>query len=226
MFDTYDYSYEGNELYCYRGTDTLINKLDIRDEKELFEVERELVSLRTLELELNPVRGNLDFEHLKKIHEYLFQDLYEWAGEIRTVNIAKNNLFCLTQYIDSYANDIFSRIQRNNYLADLNTSQKLSELIEIFGDINALHCFREGNGRSQREFIESLAKVNGIDLNLSLVEKNEMIIASYESMNGNNDKLEHIFNESYSILDEGKREYYLNNIVSDKRIKSLLLRKR
>jgi len=176
-------------------------------------------------LNSKPIQGDFDFKHLKMIHEYLFQDLYEWAGEVRTVNITKNNLFCLIQHIDSFADAIFSRIQRNNYLTGLTVSQKLRELVEIFGDINALHPFREGNGRAQREFIESLAKVNGIDLNLSLIEKDVMIIACYESMNGNNDKLKHIFNKSYNILDDSKVKHYVNTLVSDEGIKNTLLSK-
>ena len=64
MLEKYNYFYQGIEVYCYRDTNTLINKLDIRDEKERYEVERELVSFRALELEFNPIKGDFDLEHL------------------------------------------------------------------------------------------------------------------------------------------------------------------
>lgn len=73
--------------YCYPESDVLRNKLNITDARELFEVEKELTAIRLRELQENPIRGNFDFAHLRAIHRYIFQDIYEWAGEIRTVEI-------------------------------------------------------------------------------------------------------------------------------------------
>ena len=91
---------------------------------------------------------------------------------------------------------------------DYDYEKKLDKLVEFFADINALHPFREGNGRSQRFFIESLAKINGIYLDLTKVSKMDMIIASHDSINGNYKKLKNMFkNNSYIITEEEKLNY-------------------
>lgn len=87
--------------------------------------------------------GDFDFEHLKKIHQYLFQDLYHWAGKIRTCDIAKRDLCCLSQYIESYVEDVFKVFVKNNYFISMQYDEKIAVLTSFFGDINALHPFRE-----------------------------------------------------------------------------------
>ena len=94
--------------YCYTDSDILKNKLGIMDKDKLLRAEIDLATLRLLGLEMHPVKGRFDFDHLKSIHKYVFQDLYDWAGETRTVNIGKGNLFCLVQHIDGFAKSIFS----------------------------------------------------------------------------------------------------------------------
>ena len=76
MDNKYKYTYKRTSNYCYKGTDVLINKLNITNDKDLFNAERELVSLRTYELNENPLKGSFDFKYLKNIHKYLFQDVY------------------------------------------------------------------------------------------------------------------------------------------------------
>lgn len=80
--------------------------------------------------------------------KYLFQDLYDWEGKIRTCNIAKKDLFCLSQFIDNYASDVFSKLKSKNYLINSSFDSLVDGLTSLFGDINALHPFRESNGRS------------------------------------------------------------------------------
>ena len=70
--------------YCYPDTDVLINKLDIRDLDKLHIFERKLTMLRLLELLDKPINGKFDFKHLQAIHAYIFQDVYDWAGKVRT----------------------------------------------------------------------------------------------------------------------------------------------
>ena len=109
MDSKYKYTYEKTADYCYKDTDVLINKLNITNDEDLFNVERELVSLRTYELNEKPLKGNFDFKYLKDIHKYLFQDVYRWAGDIRTCNIAKQDLFCLTEHIETFGTDVFNQ---------------------------------------------------------------------------------------------------------------------
>ena len=191
--DKYKYSYLDNKgIYCYENSDVLINKLNIRDDETFAKAERLYSGLRQSELNLKPLDGNLDFEHLKAIHYYLFQDLFFWAGKVRTVAIAKRNLFCLPQHIDSFANDIFTKLKKDNYFVGFNKEEFVDAIANLLGDINALHPFREGNGRTQREFIRYIGLKNGYTFDWSLVSSDENIEASYESVNGNNDKLKSI----------------------------------
>lgn len=95
--------------YCYPDSDVLINKLNITNQRDLFDAEVQLTSIRLQELQKKPLKGNCDFNHLKSIHRYIFQDLYEWAGKERTVEIGKGNLFCTTPCIQDYANSVFEK---------------------------------------------------------------------------------------------------------------------
>lgn len=215
--DKYKYSYEKTANYCYRDSDVLINNLNIMKDVDLYKAERELVAIRTAELSNEPIKGNFDFEHLKSIHKFLFQDVYRWAGEIRTCNIAKQDWFCLSDYIETFANDIFNKLRTEKFYTIYDYDIKISKLVELFADINALHPFREGNGRCQREFIEELAKINGINLDLTPVSKMDMVVASHESIRGDYDKLNIIFRQhSVSLFQEDKTKYislYCNETI-------------
>ena len=114
MDKKYKYTYEKTANYCYKDSDVLINKLNITNEKDLYDAERGLVALRTAQLNEEAIKGYFDFNHLKSIHKFLFQDIYRWAGDIRNCNIAKQDLFCLCEYIDSFANDIFSKLKKRS----------------------------------------------------------------------------------------------------------------
>lgn len=171
----------GDRIYCYPDSDVLINKLDIREQEKLRIYERKLTMLRIMELIDKPIKGNFDFKHLQKIHEFIFQDIYEWAGIVRKVDIAKGNMFCNVKFIDSQANEIFGNLKKEQYLDGLSEAEFIKRLAYYFSEINALHPFREGNGRSQREFIRSLAIKNGYIINFSNIPKDEMIKASQDS---------------------------------------------
>ncbi len=221
MEDKYKYSYVNDGTYCYPNTDILINKLNIKDDQVLFDMERKLVSLRVDELIDTPIKGSFDFKHLKSIHNFLFQDIYKWAGTPRTCSIAKKDLFCLPEYIESYANDVFGSLEKENYFIKYDYDETIKKLVDLFSDINALHPFREGNGRSQREFIEELAKINGIDLDLTQVEKMDMIIASHEAINGHNEKLFDLFISNVRPLTKEMQLQYIDFYCTNFLTKSL-----
>lgn len=180
--------------YCYPGTNVLKNKLDIHDTNELYEEERNLSNLRAEELIMNglPDKPTFDFAYIKKIHKYLFQDVYDWAGKVRTVDIAKGNLFCRCFAIDAEANRIFTELKHDKYLSDLNIGTFAKKLAYYFAEINALHPFREGNGRTQREFIRQLAFQNNYFLSYRGITKDEMITASVASFKLNYAPLEEL----------------------------------
>ena len=167
--------------YCYPNSRVLKNKFGIRDFEELSLEERKFAKYRARELFENPAQGRFDFKHLRTIHKYLFQDIYDWAGEVRTVDIAKGNLFCRYFAIEAEAKRIFDELKAEKYLRGMMIGELSGRLAYYLSEINALHPFREGNGRTQREFIRQLALFNGYFLSFVGIKEEEMIAASEAS---------------------------------------------
>lgn len=187
----YSYDYEWDKEYCYPDSNVLINKLNIKNSDDLSVAEREITSVKLAYAKQNQIKGNFDLKHLQKIHKFLFEDIYSWAGELRHVNIAKGNQFCLAQNLGSYADTIFSRLKSENYLVGAdNIADKLAYYLS---EINVLHPFREGNGRTQRLFIEYLAFNAGYRVDFSDVTPKEMIVESAESFACNYEKINSMF---------------------------------
>ena len=176
----YDYEYEYDEQYCYPGTSVLRNRLGIRDQNELNAVERDLTAIRALQLEQTPIDGRFDLNHLLKIHRFIFGDIFEWAGSIRTVNISKGIMFCRTEFLETKCNELFEELSKEQF-QEMSIDDFIRTLAHYLGEINALHPFREGNGRAQRSFINQLAMKYGHYLDFSKVSEKEMIEASYYS---------------------------------------------
>jgi cell filamentation protein len=181
MSDIYEYSYDWDVRYCYEKSNVLRNKLGITDASELLTAEREIAAVRVLEAERTPIRGKLNFKHLCDIHRYIFGDIYEWAGELRMVNITKGNPFCNCEVLDVYGAELFGKLKTENYLLRTSSERISERLAHYLSEINVLHPFREGNGRSQRLFIEYLALVAGYHADFTNVTAEEMIEASVKA---------------------------------------------
>lgn len=183
-----------DKVYCYPGTDVLENSLDIRDGGRLSAAEIQLVSIRLYQLQVQPVHGNFDLKHLCSIHRHIFQDIYEWAGKLRTVNIAKKSLFCLVQHMQAYSMTIFPAYYNDCTGAKDSRDKFIHVFTAHYADLNALHPFREGNGRSQREFAREICLECGYALDLRHTDHEEMTAASIDSLDrGDNTKLEAVF---------------------------------
>ncbi len=167
-----------DKKYCYPESDVLRNKLDIQDKNKLFEAEKKLTFARLQKLQSEPINGKFDFEHLKAIHEYIFQDIYDWAGKERTVDIGKGNLFCTVPCIQEYATSVFNKYYSQCYANKDNFEDFIRAFADNYGDLNALHPFREGNGRAQREFARLICLDCGYDFDLSCTTHKEMLEAS------------------------------------------------
>lgn len=191
-----------DKVYCYPDSDTLKNKLNIHGGSRLSEAEIRLVSVRLYQLQVQPVPGSFDFNHLCRIHHFIFQDLYSWAGHPRTVDIAKgNSLFCPAWNIQGYAGDIFPIFYKNCVEAKDSLEQFVRVFSAHYADLNALHPFREGNGRSQREFCRELCLKCGYALDLTHACRDEMLPASIESLEkGDNTKLAAVFRKCIMSL--------------------------
>lgn len=189
--------------YCYPNSEVLKNKLNITDKNELFETETELTAIRLKELQYKPIKGNFDFKHLKEIHKYIFQDIYDWAGKERTVEIGKGNLFCTTSCIQNYAESIFNKYYSQCYNAKDNFEDFIRIFADNYGDLNALHPFREGNGRAQREFARLICLECGYSFTLSVATHSQMLEASKLSFDkGDSSGFVEIFSKAVTRLDE------------------------
>ena len=112
--------YDADDTYCIPGTEVLKNKAGLTDQDLLDEYEGDFTAIRLLELMQNPISGQFDLDHLCQIHAHLFQDVYDWAGEIRTVDISRaDSRFCNVRQIHSYTNSVFTALKRENFLLGL-----------------------------------------------------------------------------------------------------------
>ena len=188
------YEYERDDFYCYPNSKVLRNKLNITDEKTLDQAEREITGLKAVEFVNNPFPDKLDFDYIKKLHHFLFGDIYDWAGETRTIDISKGNIFCQHELIEVNTKALMDELDRENYLLD--SDNIAARLAYYLGDLNSIHPFREGNGRIQRLFVTELARRAGYSLDFSNITAKEMIIASSEAFHHNYEPLEQVVGKS------------------------------
>ncbi len=185
---------ESIDHYKYPGEDVLINDFDCHDSEELAVLEALSTGGNLAYLQMHPIKGRFDFKHLKEIHRFIFQDVYEWAGKTRDIDIGKGNLFCRAMFIEEYATSIFTDFYASCYYARKDKKKFVDVLAKYYGDMNALHPFREGNGRSQREFTRELCFKCGYIFDLTQTRRDEMLEASILSFDsGDNSGLAHIF---------------------------------
>jgi cell filamentation protein len=171
------YDESAKDPYVDKETGILKNLLGCRSEDELSIKERELSYLRQTELWLHPIEATFDLAHLQAIHRHLFQDVYSWAGRLRTIDISRDEtLFAPHSRIEPYAQTVFAQLAAERHtLAAVDLASRLAHYL---GEINAMHPFREGNGRTQRILTDQLAKENGHTILWSRCSQQEMIDAS------------------------------------------------
>lgn len=150
--------------YFIEGTGVLKNKLGIVDSNELLEKEVEITAKKLFELYMNPVDMGFGKEHLKQIHNYLFNEIYPFAGEYRNVYMEKNNsYFAAVEDIDIKLDDIF--LGMDNELKNVFDKFSFATfLAKYYVLLLNVHPFREGNGRTIREFIREYANAKSKDL--------------------------------------------------------------
>ncbi len=169
--------------YCYPGTNTLINKLNIKDFKQLQKYDAKITAAKLLALRQIGIIGNFDVNHINSIHKYLFEDIYPFAGKYRNENIAKDDFrFAEWEYIDTELSKLLEKLKKEDYLANLSKEELSDKLAYYLSELNVLHPYREGNGRTIREFIRELALKNGYILNLKEVSPKDFLIASKKSI--------------------------------------------
>jgi cell filamentation protein len=165
-----------DDPYVYPGASVLRNKLGITNEAQLEYHEREFAAARAAQ---GIPTGTFDLTHLRAIHRHLFQDIYEWAGEIRTVEISKGgSQFQFRRSIETGMADVHRRLKAANFLKGLTKVQFAEAAGKIIGDVNYVHPFREGNGRAQLYYLEQLAEQAGHPIDLGRLDPRRWIAAS------------------------------------------------
>lgn len=182
QYSTYDLSED--DPYLIQGSECLNNNLGLTDTQSLNEAEKEFSLIAMAELVEKPVPPTFDFEHLKSIHKRLFEDIYPFAGIPRTVEIAKGNMLFLPYgLIDEMFHDVSQELSSESHLENLPIDQFAARLGYYLGKINMIHAFREGNGRSQRIFLDQLAEHNGFDITWSSISNSGMAEACRAARN-------------------------------------------
>lgn len=179
------YRIDGCQWNCYPGTTVLINKLGIKDQNELDAVEKQITLLRGIQAEQQMEFKNVDFDFYKGLHCLLFGDLYDWAGCLRTINISKKGtVFCDHSQLENVGTKKFERLEKLGFLCGMQEGSFFDELAELYHDMNMLHPFREGNGRTLRLFITLLVRNTGRDIDFAKCGSDIMMIAAVKAAEG------------------------------------------
>lgn len=182
--------YDARDTYCYPGSSVLRNTAGLTDQASLDAFEADITAARLLELSQHPPAGTFDLEHLRKIHRAIFRDVYDWAGELRTVDISRGeNRFANVRQITPYAQSVFAALAKERFLRGLQPSKFSVRLAHYLSEINALHPFREGNGRVQRAFAAQLAAQAGYAIDYDGLSQEEMYSAMAAAFTGDEQPL-------------------------------------
>ena len=183
MYDAFE------DPYAYPGSNVLKNLLEITDLQELEAFELETSTIRAAQ----PLpEGNFDASHYCDIHHHLFQDVYEWAGQYRTVRTSKGgNAFCYPEHIGVAMDALCERFQNGQRFANLSSEEFALQTATFLAELNAIHPFREGNGRTQLSFLGLISETFGHPFHLERLERNAILSAMIASFVGNVQPLVH-----------------------------------
>lgn len=192
--DKYD---AANDHYCYQGTTVLKNRLNIHDIDELELAEREITALTINRVNFGHPPYDLDY--MRHLHFLLFSELYEWAGQLRSVDISKGRTrFCNCGRIIAESQKLFKKLSADNWLKNMSKDEFCEKLAEYYCEFNMVHPFREGNGRVQRLLFEHLSLAAGYDLDWEDVHPYEWIQANIDGVDVNYEPMTKIFNRIIS----------------------------
>ncbi|GAA5044095.1 Fic/DOC family protein [Nocardia callitridis] len=179
-----------DDPYVDPDSGVLRNRLGIKDAEVLRQVEADLSLAALADLGTRVLPGGYDLAHLRAFHREIFGDLYGWAGQVRTVGIAKSDMFCLPRHIETYAEQVFGELAKEQYLRGCPREVFIERLAHYFAEVNAIHPFREGNGRAQRAFFRQLGRAAGWNLDWASLDRGSNAEASMASLRGDNRSLE------------------------------------
>lgn len=187
----------GGDDFIYMNEGVFKNRLGIQDSGLLETAEKEFSAARAQNLLMQPISGNFDLAHLQAIHRELFGDIYDWAGEIRRIDISKGNTrFANFAFIENESCKLLKKLQSENYLQGLDKDGFAQRAAYYLGELNVLHPFREGNGRTLRLFITQLAMKNGLQIHWQNISAEQMIQACIQAYHADSSLLARLISEN------------------------------
>lgn len=188
---------EGRDPYLYPGLNVMRNRLGIHQAQRLALAAYEMTALRAATIELGPlVRG---LPHLCAIHRQLYQDIFDWAGQLREVDIYQGDTrFCHFAYIEKEGNALMQDLEEEGYLVGLAHEKFVERLAHYYCEINVLHPFRLGSGLAQRIFFEQLALHAGYALSWQGIAVETWKQANQSGAMGDLSSLQAIFQKAIS----------------------------
>lgn len=184
--------------YCYPNSDVLVNLLNIRDSAELEQAEAAFTARRYRSYSSSKLTvQQFTLAHLQKLHYHLFQDIYSWAGKLRTVDISKGaTRFCHCPRIEPEAQKLLSELPRLH--AHHTQTTLAADLAYFYSELNMIHPFREGNGRAQRFFFEELLFMLGYELHWPVLDSTAWVQVNIAAVNFDIAPLTEIFKQALS----------------------------
>lgn len=206
------------DSYVYEGTNVLINKLDIRDGKELDKVESDFAILNIAELKSSSFEINT-IQDCLLIHKHLFGDIYEWAGKPRTIDIYKGESLLDGKSIDYvfafYIEQALNDLQKEFALVEwdkLETKEKIDKICYFVSEFWHIHPFREGNTRTTSMMLYFLIKKAGLHVNIDFLQKNgkyfrNALVLSCLYSSSKSEYLLGIVNDSITLKNVSSKKY-------------------
>jgi cell filamentation protein len=193
------YSISSTSDNCYPGTTVLVNKMGIREQSELDTTEEVLTTFRVVEICKEAPTEPYTFSFYCSLHRRLFGDVYQWAGQVRTIDISKKGTtFCPAAELPELGEKLFQRLAALNEFRDLPKAQFVDEVAEFYHDLNMLHPFREGNGRTQRLFFTLLIERAGYSIHFDEHDPDDLMVATIFAAQGVMDYLKAYFERAIS----------------------------
>lgn len=189
MLDKYG---TGQDPYCYPGTTVLQNLIGIQNQTLLDEAERELTAIADADISFS--EPPYDLLYFRNLHRQLFSDLYSWAGEIRSIDISKGETrFCRQERIVAEADKLFRQLANQKYFVDLEKPELIPAIAGLYGDLNVVHPFREGNGRAQRLLFEHIIINCGYEVSWKPITREEWLQANISAYNCDYEEMTSVF---------------------------------
>ena len=187
------YSVRGSAKYCYPGSTVLVNRLGITEQAELDRVERQIVLLKSAAAEREMPFVNVDFQYHLDLHRMLFSELYEWAGCLRDMDISKKGtVFYPARELESLGERLFRRLEQADYLCGMKHRAFADALAELYHDLNMLHPFREGNGRTERLFLTLLVRNAGYSISFADCDRDMLMLGAIRAAQGDHSLMQEI----------------------------------